>query len=406
MLPADTAYTNNSEFLFNFLQESQMYIPSAFRFIAPHKRITYREINSDKFANILNPHPRDWSVLDYVLFPQFAKSLHPVISSDTMIHFGSRHFPVIATFKMHKRPRVVPPKPVQRFLKPTTSQFSSFHELQNASILESPHPNSSNLVRVHVYTDGSCPDNRNIHRFNPAGWGFTYKYEHSPEQWNDSYGPVSTFTDDPWYVGASVGSNNTAELTAVIEALDVFLRLKQTTDFLISPYIDSQLTIDIITGSSSPTNNLILVSQLRSHYNSLSQTSKIIMHKVESHTGIEGNERADMLANKGVESTSFLAGRFLHSPPQPLCTPTPSQRTLVQATLNLDSHYGSLKTILTKSATSSLDAPKVKVKTNTFLLTQFHLSHKETLCHIPITPTVSASRNYDAKLRNLSELIS
>ena len=75
---------------------------------------------------------------------------------------------------------------------------------------------------IEVYTDGSCPDNRNIHRFNPAGWGLTFRYMHSPDQWHDSYGPVSTVLEDPWYVGAKVGSNNTAEIIAMIEAIDIF----------------------------------------------------------------------------------------------------------------------------------------------------------------------------------------
>lgn len=82
------------------------------------------------------------------------------------------------------------------------------------------------MQQMEIYTDGSCPDNRNISASNPAGWGYTFRYMHTPEQRYDQYGPVSTFIDDPWHIGAKVGSNNTGELSAVVEALDYLLRFQ------------------------------------------------------------------------------------------------------------------------------------------------------------------------------------
>ena len=50
----------------------------------------------------------------------------------------------------------------------------------------------------------------------PAGWGFCYVLE---GVWHDAYGPVPTDPTHRLFVGAQVGSNNTGELTAILEAL-------------------------------------------------------------------------------------------------------------------------------------------------------------------------------------------
>ena len=357
--PADTQYTNNSSFLFDFLTESQMYVPSSFHYIKPHKRITYREIHSDSYANSLNPQPVDWSELDLVLFPLHSRSTIPNVSSDSSFMFGSRHFPVSFTFKMNKCPKVFLPRPVHRYNTPTYEQITLYHDSLKQQ-LGIPQDKLDDLPKVEIYTDGSCPDNRNVHRFNPAGWGFTFRYMDSHSDWHDSYGPVSTFTDDVWYVGAKVGSNNTAELTALIEAIDCFLRFP-TFALHLQFYVDSQYAIDVLLGTSAPIDNILLVSNLRSHFSILSSRFPTSIFKVQSHVGIEGNERADTLAAQGVLSTSFLQGRFLQSPPDFLL-PSAIYQSPSHSLSSIEQHYSSLMSCIKHSSSTHLQQIKVKRK--------------------------------------------
>ncbi len=65
---------------------------------------------------------------------------------------------------------------------------------------------------IHCYTDGSGPTS-GVTKHSLAGWGF-----HIVDGPTHS-GRVTTNTTSPLYLGASVGSNNTAELTAIAEAI-------------------------------------------------------------------------------------------------------------------------------------------------------------------------------------------
>lgn len=129
---------------------------------------------------------------------------------------------------------------------------------------------------------------------------------------------MSTFTDDPWHIGAKVGSNNTGELSAVIEALDYLLRFQPPPLVRISLYIDLQYAVDTMMGICTPSQNLDLAVLIQLHYSMVLNRYDISIHTTESHTGIVGNERADQNANTGVTSSSFLLGRFQTMPPESL----------------------------------------------------------------------------------------
>ena len=52
------------------------------------------------------------------------------------------------------------------------------------------------------------------------------------------------------------------------------------------------------------------------YYTYLQTQSHVTLHKVKSHTGIEGNEKADLNANNGVNRRTYL-GRCASFPPAP-----------------------------------------------------------------------------------------
>ena len=73
--------------------------------------------------------------------------------------------------------------------------------------------------------DGSCPGNRDVDATTPASWAFVVVEGDLPhgrgsgEVVHEEAGPVITDSEAPAFLGAEVGSNNTAELSAFAQAL-------------------------------------------------------------------------------------------------------------------------------------------------------------------------------------------
>ena len=71
----------------------------------------------------------------------------------------------------------------------------------------------------HIYVDGSCIGNQNVDSDTPAGWGVVIITGSNDlgrgngEIMHEFSGKVVTNPDDSMFIGAEVGSNNTAELT-------------------------------------------------------------------------------------------------------------------------------------------------------------------------------------------------
>jgi ribonuclease HI len=110
--------------------------------------------------------------------------------------------------------------------------------------------------------------------------------------------------------GEALTTNNRMELTAVIEAL---ASLKRTCDVAIytdSNYVRQGITEWIHgwkqrgwkTADKKPVKNVDLWQRL----DSLRGLHHVQWHWVKGHSGDAGNERADALANRGVESASQL----------------------------------------------------------------------------------------------------
>ena len=141
-------------------------------------------------------------------------------------------------------------------------------------------------VAVKIYTDGACRGNPG-----PGGWGALL---------------VSGDTEKEIWGGEMLTTNNRMELTAAIRALEALKR-----SCAIAIYTDSKYVMDGIrtwlpnwkkrgwkTADKKPVKNQDLWQQL----DALVATHDIQWHWVKGHSGHVENERADALANRGVDS--------------------------------------------------------------------------------------------------------
>ena len=139
---------------------------------------------------------------------------------------------------------------------------------------------------VVVYTDGACKGNPG-----PGGWGVLLQ---------------SGGVTKELYGGELATTNNRMEIMAVIQALAALKRPCQITLFLDSEYVRKGITEWIHgwkargwrTAAKAPVKNVDLWQQLDAL---VSQSGhRIDWRWVRGHAGDPGNERADALANLGV----------------------------------------------------------------------------------------------------------
>jgi ribonuclease HI len=142
--------------------------------------------------------------------------------------------------------------------------------------------------QVTIYTDGACKGNPG-----PGGWG----------AWLSSGGH-----DKELFGGEASTTNNRMELTAPIEALASLKRSCDVVVYLDSEYVRKGITEWINnwqrrgwkTADGKPVKNADLWQRL----DALRKLHRVEWRWVKGHAGDPGNERADMLANKGVASIS------------------------------------------------------------------------------------------------------
>lgn len=140
---------------------------------------------------------------------------------------------------------------------------------------------------VTIYTDGACKGNPG-----PGGWGAVLQ---------------SGGTEKEIFGGELVTTNNRMELTAVIEALIALKRPCDVILYLDSEYVRKGITEWIHgwkargwrTAAKQPVKNVDLWQKLDQVVNQSGH--KIVWKWVKGHAGDPGNERADALANRGVE---------------------------------------------------------------------------------------------------------
>ena len=142
------------------------------------------------------------------------------------------------------------------------------------------------MTEVQIYTDGACKGNPG-----PGGWGAWLK---------------SGATEKEIFGGELVTTNNRMELEAVIEGLSALKRPCRVVIYLDSQYVRQGITEWIhgwkAKGWRTSTKQPVKNAELWQRLDKLVHESghQIEWRWVKGHSGDPGNERADMLANKGV----------------------------------------------------------------------------------------------------------
>lgn len=143
------------------------------------------------------------------------------------------------------------------------------------------------MNQVVIYTDGACKGNPG-----PGGWGVLLQ---------------SGATEKELFGGERSTTNNRMELTAVIQGLSALKRPCNVTLYVDSQYVLKGMTEWLPgwkakgwrTASKAPVKNVELWQQLDKL---VKDSGHVIDWRwVRGHNGDPGNERADALANRGVQ---------------------------------------------------------------------------------------------------------
>jgi len=144
------------------------------------------------------------------------------------------------------------------------------------------------VTELIIYTDGACSGNPG-----PGGWGALLIYGKSEKE---------------LYGGQIETTNNRMELMATIKALEA---IKTGYDAPITLWTDSTYVLKGITewiigwkkrGWKKSDKKPVLNADLWQELDVLNAQLNIDWKWVKGHAGIEGNERADALARKGIET--------------------------------------------------------------------------------------------------------
>ncbi len=141
---------------------------------------------------------------------------------------------------------------------------------------------------IEIYTDGACKGNPGA-----GGWGALLK---------------SDGIENELFGGEAHTTNNRMELSAVIEALAALKRPCKVVLYLDSEYVRKGITEWIAgwkargwrTAAKQPVKNVDLWQRLDALVQGAGH--QIDWHWIKGHSGDPGNERADMLANRGVDA--------------------------------------------------------------------------------------------------------
>tara|TARA_Y100000766_G_scaffold161612_1_gene138780 strand:+ start:156 stop:590 length:435 start_codon:yes stop_codon:yes gene_type:complete len=142
------------------------------------------------------------------------------------------------------------------------------------------------MKEVIIYTDGACRGNPG-----PGGWGALIKFDTAEKE---------------IFGGQNNTTNNQMELSAAIEGLSI---LKEPCD--VELFTDSKYVMDGITqwiqnwkknNWKTSAKKEVKNKELWQQLDQLMSYHQVQWHWVKGHSGDPGNETADLLANKGIDS--------------------------------------------------------------------------------------------------------
>lgn len=135
-----------------------------------------------------------------------------------------------------------------------------------------------------VYTDGACSGNPG-----PAGVGVFMQRPDSTLELSE-------------YIGS--GTNNIAELTAILRALEDITEAEQETN--IHLYTDSGWSLGVLIGGWKAKANLEIIAKIKEQ---MARLPKLELLKIKGHAGHPGNEEADRLATQAARRESSAEPR-------------------------------------------------------------------------------------------------
>jgi ribonuclease HI len=149
------------------------------------------------------------------------------------------------------------------------------------------------MKRVEAFTDGACRGNPG-----PGGWGALLRFAGRERELCG---------------GEADTTNNRMELTAAIRALEALKETCSVDLYTDSVYVRSGITEWLPawrargwrTASRKPVKNQDLWAELAA----LVDRHEVRWHWVKGHSGHPENERADLLANRGLEAAQKQRGR-------------------------------------------------------------------------------------------------
>jgi ribonuclease HI len=165
-------------------------------------------------------------------------------------------------------------------------------------------------MSINIYTDGSAMGNNNVTKDTPAGWGVVVVEGDTGDHQsgiviNQGNGRVITDHRHPLYIGAEVGSNNTAELTGIYRALMWCANNKRIIGDYgeVTIYSDSQYALNVVLGDWNASKNRKLVAQCKGLFTKVKEAGTTVNSAhIKAHSGFRWNERADQLAYDGANT--------------------------------------------------------------------------------------------------------
>ncbi len=156
-------------------------------------------------------------------------------------------------------------------------------------------PTVGDMPHVTIYTDGACRGNPG-----PGGWGAVLRYGQHEKTLNG---------------GEDETTNNRMELTAAIQALRILTRPCEVALWTDSEYLRKGITQWVHgwikrgwkTAAKKPVKNAELWRELLEE----AQRHRIEWHWVKGHSGHEGNELADTLANAATDDIQAAQRRAM-----------------------------------------------------------------------------------------------